>query len=754
MHKLIFCSATMALLVSSLGWAQATVNESLETSFIYVDVNKGSDSNSGSQSSPLKTIGAALNIATTNNAAAIGTRIIINPGTYREVLTITSGQNQNSNVPMTLQAAQNGTVFISGAVQYTSWAPYASNPSIYTATWPNQWGLCAVAGGGGPLEQQIVRRREMIFVDGTPMTQVMSLSQMIFPGTFYVDETQALVYLWPPSGTNMASADVEVPTNPHLMQVSSYNGKPINGIVFRGLTFEYANSCRGDGAFFVQGSVTNLLLDSDSFLWNNSQGLSINQSASNVTVLNSTALHNGSAGFHTFQVKNILWQGSTASYNNWRGAQGAYYIWDVGGYHLRGDHSETITGGQTTNNQTAGVHWDTDNQNVTVTSLFDSHNVRGNLSEKNEGPLSITNSKFCNSISASSDTSGFTLRNSDNTSITNSTFYNNSIAQALVTGVAGGIPVTNWETGQNYNMITQNLTLTGNTLEGIGTQQLFKDGFLGGPDWTDFQSTLKSDNNTWWNATNTTPFSVPTPNNGTLESFAGWQSATGQDLNSKFVAPTTDPANACATTDDGPDYWLLVDNGLVTTDLAGNAVFNVTTSSLGGFSGNVTLTLDGVSAIPGATATFSAGTIAANGTSALTLNAAATTPPGTYTFTVLANSGNVTRTVTLSVTVPKQTVRLSTTLLNFPNQTFNTTSPPQTIIMTNLGNTSLGMTSITTTPGFAQTNTCGTSLAAGASCNISVTFTPQKHAPYTGTLTIKDSAAGSQQTVALTGTVI
>jgi hypothetical protein len=756
MQKLGFCPAAIALFTCSLGWTQATVNENLETSIIYVDVKNGSDGNPGTQSAPLQTIGAALVIAKTNNAAGIGTRIIINPGTYREALTITAGPNRNSKVPMTLQAAKNGTVFVSGAVQYTGWAPYSSNPNIYTATWPNRWGLCEAAGGNGPLEQPIVMRREMIFVDGLPMTQVLSLSQMIFPSTFYVDETHAVVYVWPPSGTNMATADVEVATNPQLVQVSSLNGKPINGIVFRGLTFEYANSCRKDAAFFVNGSVTNLLLDSDSFLWNNAQGLSINESASNATVLNSTALHNGAAGFHTFQVKNILWQGSTASYNNWRGAQGVYYIWDVGGYHLRGDHNETITGGNTTNNQTAGVHWDTDNQNVTVSSLFDSDNVRGTLSEKNEGPLTITNSKFCNSTYASSASGGFVLRNSQNTNITNNTFYNNSISQVLVTGVAGGIQVTNWETGEEYNLITQNLTLARNTLEGIGTaQQLFKDGYLDGPDWTDFQSTLKSDNNTWWNATNTRPFSVPTPYQGTLESFVGWQSATGQDLHSTFAVPATNPASECkAATAGGRDYWLLVDNVLVTTDLAGNAVFNLTTSSLGGFSGNVKLALDGGATIPGATATLSAGTIPATGASVLTFNAGINTPADTYTFTILANSGNLTHTATVTVTVPKQTVRLSATLLNFPNQKIDTTSPPQTIIMTNLGNSSLSMTSITTTYGFAQTHTCGTSLAAGASCNISVTFTPHNLTPYAGTLTITDSAAGSPQEVTLTGTVI
>jgi len=239
-----------------------------------------------------------------------------------------------------------------------------------------------------------------------------------------------------------------------------------------------------------------------------------------------------------------------------------------------------------------------------------------------------------------------------------------------------------------------------------------------------------------------------------LDSFSQWQSATGQDLSSKFAAPTTNPATACATTADGPDYWLLVDNGLVTADLAGNAVFNITTSSLGGFSGNVTLTLDGISAIRGATATFSSGTIAATGTSVLTLNAATTTAVGTYTFTVLANSGNVTRTATLSVTVPKQTVRLSTTLLNFPNQKVDTTSPAQTVKVTNLRSTALKMTSITTTYGFAATNTCGTSLAAGASCNVSVTFTPHNPTPYAGTLTSNENATGSPQKVTLTGTVI
>jgi hypothetical protein len=652
MQKLVLCPAVIAFFAASLSWAQATVNESLETSVIYVDVKNGSDNNSGSQSSPFKTIGKAVAIAQSNNAANIGTKVIINPGTYREVLTIEAGPKQNSTKPMTFQAAQNGTVYISGAVQYTGWAVYAANNKIYTATWPNRWGLCEADGGNAPFEQNIVMRQEMVLVNRTPVTQVLSLSQMIFPGSFYVDETKALVYVWPPSGTNMSTADVEVPTHPQILTVNSANGKAINGIVFRGLTFEYANACRKDAAVNISGTVTNALFDTDTFMRNNAQGLALTEPVANVTVLNSTAKHNGAAGFHTYRVKNVLWQGTTASYNNWRGAQGAYYTWNTGGFHIFSDHTETWSGVNATDNETFGVHWDTDNQNVTVTSLFDSGNLVAVLNEKNQGPLTITGSKFCNSTYSASGYAGFVLRNADNTSITNSTFYNNAVAQALITGVASGISVTNWETGHVYNLITQHLTFTGNTVEAIGTpQQLFKDGFLGGADWVDFQATLKSNSNTWWNASNTTPFSVPTPRSGTKDTFAGWQTVTVQDLLSKFLAPATNPATACATTADGPDYWLLVDNGVVTADATGKAVFNVTTRSLGGFTGNVTLALDGITAITGAKATLSPNPIAAaGGTSVLTVTAGATTPKGTHTFTLLANSGNVTRTAVLSFT--------------------------------------------------------------------------------------------------------
>src|SRR5690348_3777272 len=138
---------------------------------------------------------------------------------------------------------------------------------------------------------------------------------MIYAGTFFVDETAGLVYVWPPSGTNMLTADVEVPTNPNPLTIQSLNSQTLNGVVIRGLTFEYGNPCHHDAAVGVSGTVTNVIFDSDTFQWNNGHGLMLNSPVTNVTVVNSVANHNGASGFQTYQGKNILWQNIQASYN-------------------------------------------------------------------------------------------------------------------------------------------------------------------------------------------------------------------------------------------------------------------------------------------------------------------------------------------------------------------------------------------------------------------------------------------------------
>jgi hypothetical protein len=105
---------------------------------------------------------------------------------------------------------------------------------------------------------------------------------------------------------------------------------------------------------------------------------------------------------------------------------------------------------------------------------------------------------------------------------------------------------------------------------------------------------------------------------------------------------------------------------------------------------------------------------------------------------------------------PAPAVSLSTTSLSFGTQGVNTTSTAESVTLSNSGNATLSITAFAlsgTNPGdFNQTNTCGTSVAAGAACTISVTFTPSATGTRTAALGITDNAAGSPQTISLTGT--
>jgi hypothetical protein len=247
---------------------------------------------------------------------------------------------------------------------------------------------------------------------------------------------------------------------------------------------------------------------------------------------------------------------------------------------------------------------------------------------------------------------------------------------------------------------------------------------------------------------------VPAPVSATLLDSAEWQTSTGQDKNSTFSAPLNDPAAICAVTAEAPDYWFIVDNGVLTTDGSGKAVFNLSTIPLGGMSGNVALSADGVSSIPGASSSFSSSTITTAGASSLTFTAGPATQPGTYILTALANSGDTTRTIALQVTVPATSIFLSTDILTFNNQAVGTASAAQTLTVTNTGSRSIAIRSIAVNSGFIETNTCGTSLAAGKKCTIMVTFSPKQLLAYTGTLILTDSDPTSPQIVALTGTTV
>lgn len=107
--------------------------------------------------------------------------------------------------------------------------------------------------------------------------------------------------------------------------------------------------------------------------------------------------------------------------------------------------------------------------------------------------------------------------------------------------------------------------------------------------------------------------------------------------------------------------------------------------------------------------------------------------------------------VSLSGTGTAPKVSLSSNSLTFSTQVEGTTSATKTVTLTNSGTGPLNL-SIAASGDFTDSNTCGTSVVAGTSCIISVSFTPTAPGTRTGAITITDNASTSPQTISLTGT--
>jgi len=223
----------------------------------------------------------------------------------------------------------------------------------------------------------------------------------------------------------------------------------------------------------------------------------------------------------------------------------------------------------------------------------------------------------------------------------------------------------------------------------------------------------------------------------------------------------------------------------------GNGAYTVTPSKTG-FSftpttQNITVNNASVSAVNFATVTYSiSGTISGAGGNAatVTLTGAATatttaSASGSYTLSAPSNGAytvtpsktgytfnptsqaatvsgaNLTGVNFTSTAIPA--AQLSPASINFGTVLYLSNSSNSTVTLRNTGGATLTISAIATTgtnPGdfVISSQTCGTTLAANATCTVSLHFTPQAAGARAAALTFTDNAANSPQSVSLTGT--
>ena len=211
-----------------------------------------------------------------------------------------------------------------------------------------------------------------------------------------------------------------------------------------------------------------------------------------------------------------------------------------------------------------------------------------------------------------------------------------------------------------------------------------------------------------------------------------------------------------------PVIYLSGTSAIATAALTGSGAFpdtaiGVTSASqtitLRNTSASIPLTINSVTATGDFAQTNQCGTSLAMGASCtISVN-----------FTPTANgsrTGSLSVSTNASITVPAITlsgtgspvVATLTGSGSFASTNVGSTSASQTYTLSNTGTTALSISAIAVTGDFTQTNQCGASLAAGATCAIAVTFSPVAGGARTGLLTVSSNATTPIPTIALSGT--
>jgi len=378
-----------------------------------------------------------------------------------------------------------------------------------------------------------------VFVNGVLLKQVLSASELS-EGTFFVDEGSQQIKLYPLAGTDMASAAVEIGVRPHLLNIHGISNLNVTGMVFT-----KAATCLPGGSMELFDS-SNATIENSQFNWNNWQGLVLHN-VSQVTMRRIQASYNGGSGLSGYQLKNMTLEDGETSFNNWRGDWGGFYFFSQAGAKFLRVHDSKFLNFRAVNNQTSGLWFDTDNANVRIENAnLSSNRANGLFLEANQGPITVESSRICQNRAE-----GVLVLDSDAVFIRRSLLYSNKGAQILSDGRQKSRSEHNWETRENFTSKAKNLSLEENIIVGtIPDQLLFKTYQVDTDSATALFSTLSSNSNTWYNSASPRAFQYDPELSGGRKvhnmDFAGWQSFTGLDKDSKFTPPPQDPAEACS----------------------------------------------------------------------------------------------------------------------------------------------------------------------------------------------------------------
>ena len=478
---------------------------------VHVDPVDGFDGNAGTSESPVATLGEGLERALRNRELGLGTRVLLQPGVYREG--VDDYFDDSAGPTIVIQSAAPGEAIVSGSDVWDDWS---CGGSICTHDWPYDWSEDRNPWPEAELSE-IGTRREMVFVNGERLQQTLARSEMEGrQGSFHVDEGADLLYMNLPSDTSVDDALVEVAVRPHL-----FHAQTLHDLVIDGLVFQHAATPLSRSAVYVveQDRVT---LENVTVRDNNWDGLNF-ALGSDLTLRRSRMVDNGGSGVGAYRSRNVVLEDNETSRNNWRGYAGGLTGWYVGHKFIT-VHGLTIRRHTSTENLTRGLWLDWDVHNAVLDEVRSCDNVSDGLFiEVSPGPITVQDSTFCDNGGAGIQTSAvrdFTMSGNE--------IYGNDDAQVSLTGDLE-VPVDDYFTGQTHVLQNEGWLWHDNTFRALEDQPILTT-TLPSDEWDRLMSSSSLDF-ARYEATGSNLFHTPS---GARLSFGEWQAFTGQDSNSIF----------------------------------------------------------------------------------------------------------------------------------------------------------------------------------------------------------------------------
>jgi len=249
----------------------------------------GSDGNSGTKTSPWKTLEHAT------KAASSGSTIVLRAGNYRESVYYYGKR-------LTIQPYPHEKAWLLGSVPVTGWK--TDGNAWRRDNWTYKVSTGSVNSRMIDSSNPLAARPEMVFIDQRPLRQVGSRSA-VSAGEFYVDYSNKRLYI----GDNPSNRSVDAAVLPYAMNVNSGHGSVIRGL---GIA-HYATSLGAGGTF--KGNANQLTLENNTFTRNATQALTIY--GTNAVVRGNSFTKNGQLGLTSHKGHGLVGEGNRFAENNY-----------------------------------------------------------------------------------------------------------------------------------------------------------------------------------------------------------------------------------------------------------------------------------------------------------------------------------------------------------------------------------------------------------------------------------------------------